>query len=269
MTFTDAALLGAVQGATEFLPVSSSGHLRLGQALLDSTPPSILFDIVLHIGTLVAVVAVFRAQIWRLIRGTFAVGGSIPWREREEVRRVALLIIGTIPTVIIGLAMKPLVGEGFPVVAVGALLIVNGCILLASSRVASADASEGDAPWSISPARALIIGVTQGFAILPGISRSGTTIVTGLFLGVRARDAAEFSFLLSIPAILGALVLMLGDAGEFAVSDVAALALGFVVAAVVGVVALLWLLNLLARARFHHFAWYCFAVGVLGITLGL
>lgn len=268
MTAVEAIFLGGLQGATEFLPVSSSGHLRLAEDILEATPPSIAFDVMLHLGTLIAVFLVFRRSIWAIAKGCLSLKGGTYW-ERDSVRKAGLMVAATIPTAIIGLLLRDPVEGAFPSHWVGALLIVNGLILLTTKRSARQHSPVDDDSWGISLPVALAIGVAQGLGVLPGISRSGITITAALLLKVRPRVAVEFSFLLSIPAILGALVLMFDDISDLGGHELSIALVGCAAAILVGIAALLWLMRLISKARFHHFAWYCFAAGAVGIVYGL
>ena len=276
MDLLAAILLGLVQGATEFLPVSSSGHLKLGEALLGTAEPDLLFDIVLHVGTLVAVCAVYRADILGVVSGCWKAARAVSRGEGldgalapEGARLALLVILASIPTAFIGLALKKSLPDITPT-AVGALLIVNAAVLVVSKTQPRGWLVPRTrlALWRIGIAGALAIGVIQGIAVLPGLSRSGLTITAALLVGVIRVDAARFSFLLSIPAILGALVLEF-DPKLF--SDAQGVRLfqygvGALVAAVSGYLCLRLLIRLLRRAAFHHFAWYCVAVGLTAIV---
>lgn len=281
MNLVDAGVLGAVQALTEFLPVSSSGHLRLGNAWLGvEGGHDLLFDIVLHLGTLLAVVAVYRRRIGFLLADLLRNLGKVTqgvrgWVGASEGARYALLvIIATLPTGVIGVLLKDVLdSDTVGVRVVGGLLLVNACILLLSKRFQDdARTDEEKSPFhvgGIGPREALLIGIAQGCAVLPGISRSGSTIVTALALGAWRMKAAEFSFLLSIPAILGAsLVEFDVDAILATDSGAAPYVLGAVISAGLGVLALLFLLRLLRSAQFHHFAWYCAVLGVAALLLG-
>lgn len=300
-----AIFMGALQGATEFLPISSSGHLRLAEPLFGASEPDLLFDIILHVGTLIAVCAVYRDAILQILRDLLASLRALLQRrdlvaalQPEGARLAVLIVLATLPTGVIGLALDDLVdGPWLTLAPVGALLILNGFILLASRRAPESatslsdhsgpdldaastggDAHSGASPtstsllshlnlWRITAPTALLIGVAQGFAVLPGISRSGLTITVCLMLAVEREQAARFSFLLSIPAILGALVLKF-DPAVFVAADPDRLlrfGVGALTAALVGYVCLILLIQLLKNARFHHFAWYCFVVGAIAI----
>lgn len=268
ITPTDASLLGALQGATEFLPISSSGHLRLAQDALSAHPPTILFDIALHVGTLVAVVIFFRRDVLNLIGG-LETNGEGGWFRSRAARQIGLLVLASIPTAIMGLALQPLVTDEIATPVVGGLLLVNGLILLLTRRRRGPDEPLPDGEWGISPWVALAVGLAQGFGVLPGISRSGITIATAMLFGIHGRSAAIFSFLLSIPAILGAVVLASGDLQTYSSDALPSLGLGMLVALIVGLACLKFLMGTIQRARFHHFAWYCFALGAVAIIWGL
>jgi undecaprenyl-diphosphatase len=276
MDLLAAIVLGLVQGATEFLPVSSSGHLELGEALLGASEPDLLFDIILHVGTLIAVCLVYRADIVSVVTGGYQ-GLSALVRgkgmraalEPPGARLALLVLIASVPTAIIGLGMKKALPEVTPTI-VGALLLVNAAVLVVSKT----PPRHWLAPrtplnlWRIGIAGALVIGIFQGIAVLPGLSRSGLTITVALLIGAVRVDAARFSFLLSIPAILGALILEF-DPALFSDADPdrwLRYGVGALVAGVSGYLCLRLLIRLLRRAAFHHFAWYCLAVGVSAIV---
>jgi len=250
------ALLAVVQGLTEFLPVSSSGHLVLCQELLEIEDAGILVEVALHVGTLLAVLAVYGADAWRVLRDLLA----------GDARELMLVVIGTLPVVIVGFAFEDAIEEHFQNpdgAAVG--LIATALILGLGDRGGRRALSQGRARQELDPRRALAIGCAQSLAVLPGISRSGATISTALLLGVAPDRAARFSFLLSIPAILGAALLMLPDArDELAAGEVQLLPLllASLLAGVLGWVALRTVLRLLDRGHFVWFAPYCALLGI-------
>lgn len=251
MNSWEALLLGFVQGATEFLPVSSSGHLVIGQSLLGIALPGVVFEVVVHVATLVSILLVYRTRVAELTRGLLAGRG-------EAWSYTALLVLATLPAVAAGLFLRgPIEALFEDPRAVGAALLVTGALLWTTRwslrREGWSDAGVGSA---------LAMGVAQSFALVPGISRSGATVVVGLWLGVEPREAAAFSFLMAVPAIGGAAVLQVAEAGPGA-SAVAgsALVLGGVAAAVTGVAAIRTFVALLRRRAFHHFAPYCWIVG--------
>lgn len=269
-----ALLLGLVQGLTEFLPVSSSGHLVVGSHLLRFTAPSLLFDVVLHVGTLLPVLWLYRVDLWGMLRGLGGVAAPArAWREDRGFRLGACVVIGTLPTALMGALLEDLFERLFssPVV-VGVTFLVTGAILMTSrlARQPAATDEPADSHLGLTPLRALLVGVAQGLAITPGISRSGTTITCGLLLGIERTMAARLSFLLSIPAILGAVVLQLRKlepAGGSALLWI--YAAGALAAALSGYLALRWLVRLVRRGSFHRFAYYLWPLGlaVLVVTL--
>lgn len=270
-------VLAIVQGATEFLPVSSSGHLSLGHAILGvSDDPPVLVDVVLHVGTLVAVVGVYRRDLTKVVVRSFAGLARPRQAVRDPYAKLGFMVVlATAATTVIALGLKDVV-EGTlrgPAI-VGGMLMLNGAILWSSRRVHRGetirDDSGDESPEAgLSWGKAGVIGVLQGLAVIPGISRSGTTITGALHMGTGGAVAARFSFLLSIPAILGALVLKLGELEAIGAVNWPRLLVGAAVAAVVGWVCLVLLLRLLNRARFHHFAWYCWALGLAAMGWAL
>ncbi len=249
-----AILLGVIQGVTEFLPISSSGHLVIFHDLFNFHDISVLFDVFLHVGTLVPVVIVFRNDIRALLT--------------TRRRWLALLALGTVPIVLAGLFLRHGIEREFQTIRwVGPLLLVNGGILLAGGRLAArlrfaARLRRTQAPGWL---HAAAVGIAQAVALLPGISRSGTTISTGLATGLDREDAARFSFLLAIPAILLALAAKLRDvvrgADAVAAHMWAPIVVGTLVSMLVGYAALRALLAVVRRRRLGWFGWYCLAVG--------
>jgi undecaprenyl-diphosphatase len=262
-----AMILGLVQGATEFVPVSSSGHLVLVPWLLRWPDPGLAFDITLHWGTLVAVVAVFWRDFWRLAVAWLR---SLRSRSLEEAEaRIAWwIILGTVPGVIFGLTLNNAVERLFSAPQVVAiLLLITAAILTLSERLSHRNRDLDEMTW----VDALLIGVGQAVAIMPGISRSGATIASGLLRGLKRETAARFSFLLSTPIILGAglpQLLELTQAGDLA-TQLPALILGFVAAALSGYLCIRFLLSYLQRHRLYVFAVYCAVAGIvcLGVAL--
>ena len=201
-----AVVLGVVQGLTEFLPVSSSGHLVMFQQWLPVTGDPLAFDLVLHLGTLVPVVLVYRADLWRVVTDVFQ--GEGRFTERPGVRLLALLVLGSIPTAAMGLGFEDQFHHLFSnPVSVGVAFAVTGAVLFATRWAPSGQTDERGMRWW----QAVLVGFAQGIAITPGISRSGSTIAAGLFLGMDRAYAARFSFLLSLPAIGGAFLLKAGQ----------------------------------------------------------
>jgi undecaprenyl-diphosphatase len=249
-TALDATLLGVVQGLTEFLPVSSSGHLVLAQEALGIEHKDITFELAVHLGTLVPIFMVYFSDLWQMTKAPF-------------VEKGPLLILGCIPTAAIGLGFEDFFQSLFN--SPGPLVFsfaITGGLLYATRFAPKGDKAALNLPW----ASALIIGIAQGMAITPGISRSGTTIAVALFLGTSRDFAARFSFLLSIPAILGAVLLQTRDLESGAHLDWTSLGIGAGVAAIVGYVALKLLIKLVNSGDFSKFAWYCWGMaGVAGL----
>lgn len=270
MNTFQAVVLGTIQGLTEFLPVSSSGHLVLGQHLFGLTEAKLFFDVSVHAGTLLAVMIFFRREIFSILKALVGLlvnrsGGAQPQAD-ADARLALLIVIGSVPTALIGLGFHRIADRLFSsVFIVGCCLLATGALLWAT-RWVRADES---GPPRFSAGKALVIGTVQGLAILPGVSRSGSTIAVGLFLGLPGDVAARYSFLLSIPAILGAQMLQvfdLGEPGNEAVLNTPVLA-GTVAAFVVGYASLAMLVYIVNRGRMHLFAPYCWIVGAGALAL--
>jgi undecaprenyl-diphosphatase len=251
VTLWESVLLGFVQGATEFLPVSSSGHLVIVQALLGVELRGVLYEVAVHVATLVSVLMVYRTRVAGIVRGSLA-------GEPEPLRYLGLLAVATAPAGVVGVFWKDAVEQLFesPVVP-GVALLVTGLILW-SAKAASERATESHPGWWT----ALLIGVAQAFALVPGISRSGTTVVVALWLGMEAREAAAFSFLMAVPAIAGAAVLQLPELGAVVGGPSGGVLLaGSLMAALTGVLAIRTFVAMLSRRAFHLFAPYCWLAG--------
>ena len=270
MNWIQALILGIVQGLTEFLPVSSSGHLVLLQNLFGLKQPELLFDVSVHVGTLMAVGAVFQREIRNILVSLLRIASlkraSGSWRtlydRNEEIRIVALIIAGSIPTALLGLLFKDAVDTVFGSVGiVGWMLLVTGTVLWLTRKTAASGRSLNETAIR----DALIIGLVQGLAITPGISRSGSTIAVALFLGIDREIAGRFSFLLSIPAILGALVLSFDPSLSHTSMPTEVILLGVFVSAIVGYGALKALLRLVKKGRIYRFAPYCWLIGALAL----
>lgn len=255
-------ILGTIQGLTEFLPVSSSGHLVLGQIYFNITQGGLVFDASVHMGTLVAVILVFLKDILEIFKSLVYYAGTRDKSGHEtNLALAAAIIIGSVPTAIIGLVLKKYEDILFTSsLLVGAMLLVTGCLLWISKRYYR---TEQGKPLTVS--RAVIIGIVQGLAVTPGISRSGSTIAAGLFTGLDRRTAARFSFLLSIPAILGAQILSIKDMMESQGHIDPATIYGTIASFIVGLAALKLLLKLVNTGKFHLFAPYCWLAGILAL----
>lgn len=263
MNWLEALVLAVVQGLTEFLPVSSSGHLVLAQTLFGIQPAAaFLYDIVLHLGTALAALVFYRGDIAGVLRGLLPPYAGAPPELLASRRLLLLLTAATVPTAAIGFAFKDFFEGLFASPsAVVAALVVTGAFLIASSLLRASGRPLENASWW----RAALVGVAQGAAIVPGISRSGSTIVAGLAVGLRREDAVRFSFLLSLPAILGAALLELRQppAGADGV-PLALTAAGFAVAAATGYLAILFVLRWTRAGKLWQFGLYCWAVAALG-----
>ncbi|SHF57450.1 Undecaprenyl-diphosphatase [Desulfacinum infernum DSM 9756] len=265
MDTLSAVALGALQGITEFLPVSSSGHLVIGQHLLGWQEPHLFFDVCLHVGTFLAVAVVFRKDIVQLVMGGFlwlrSPRKALNPSPDPSVRIFWLVALGTLPTAFMGFAFRDLVEQLFgSLISVGVALLLTGTVLWLTRRVSD---RPGRDALQIRWWEAVLVGVAQGFAITPGISRSGTTIAVALFLGFRREWAGRFSFLLFVPAVMGATLLEFLDLKVLPASEIGPIAAGTFVAAVTGYGALRVLLKVVKRGRFYVFAPYCWALGVL------
>lgn len=266
MDILQAIIIGLVQGLTEFLPVSSSAHLIFTQQALGLSDVGLAFDVLLHVGTLVAVVAYFFSDIISMIKGFFLSlidlkdGKFMGGVRRDPYKKLAwLTIIATIPVGIVGVLFNDLVESLFTGITVPAFfLLITGCLLYVSQRMNSG----GIDLSNITLKEALIMGCGQALAVLPGLSRSGTTIAAGLFSGLDKEFAAKFSFILSIPAILGAGVFQLKDLSGGNVEIEACIA-GFIVAVISGYLAISVLLKLIREKSLDIFAYYCWIVGAV------
>ena len=273
MTLLHAVLLGLIQGVAEFLPISSSGHLAIAEHLLGQAGAAEIpgfFDVLLHLGTLVAVFAAYWQDIRDMILEFFGgIGdlarGSTPSPVPPARRLILLIIVGTLPLFAV-LPVKDLVeGLGDNMYFVAGALLVTGCLLFASDRVRKGRKTERTA----SLVDVLLVGAAQAVATCPGISRSGTTITAGCFVGFERKFAVRFSFLLSIPAILGANILSVKDAIEAEIpwEEVPVYLAGVLVAAVVGYACIRLLKMIAEKGKFGFFAYYCWLAGVVTLVL--
>jgi len=254
----EALLLGIVQGATEFLPVSSSGHLVIAQTLLSVRVEGVAFEVAVHLATLVSILLVYRERAAGLVRGVL--GG-----DRASWEYVGLIVVATLPAGLLGVFARHQIEAMFdnPLVP-GLALLVTGAMLWSSRG--RLEGATGQCPtWGA----ALVIGIAQAFALIPGISRSGSTVVVALWLGLEAREAAAFSFLMAVPAIGGAAVLQLPDmlGGSPTGLSSSVLLVGGFAAGVTGILAIRTFVTMLARRSFHFFAPYCWVVGALYLGL--
>jgi undecaprenyl-diphosphatase len=263
MTIIEAIILGIVQGLTEFLPVSSSGHIELGTVLLGvQSKDNLLFSVVVHSAMALSTIVVFRQDIADLFRGLF----QFQWNE--SVQYIAKLLISMIPVGLIGVFYKDQIEAFFG----GDVLLVGFMLLLTATLLAMTYYSRKDG-GKVTYFKAIIIGMAQAIAILPGISRSGATIATALLIGVEKEKAARFSFLMVLIPIMGASLLEIKDFVEAPdqVSSISgmALLLGFIAAFVAGLLACKWMISIVKKGKLIYFAIYCFIVGVIAIITAL
>lgn len=304
MTVTQSVLLGLLQGAAEFLPISSSGHLAVMQRLFGLDDLPLLFDIMLHLATLLAVVLYFRKRLWVLIKAFFRWAARKPLLSNEAMqdaadkgilrelktssltrtdndarRTVEAIIFASIATGCIGLLLEKTV-KNIPVFVVCALFLSTAAVLAASNIIANKRAEKvqsahnensalSAAPLSFSSSPGLwasiIIGAAQGIGVLPGLSRSGMTISAALLCGLDGEAAGEFSFIISIPAILGAFLLQLKDIKTASAIGLLPIAAGMIAAFVAGYAALVFLMRIIKRGRLGWFAAYLVPAGILGM----
>lgn len=262
MTFLQALILGIIQGLTEFLPVSSSGHLEIAKVLFgdDSLPQeSLTLTVVLHFATALSTLVVFRKEVIEIFKGLF----QFKWNE--ELIFSLKIILSMIPAVIIGLFFEEELEALFSgrLVLVGVMLLITAVLLFLADRAKKTDKN-------VSNTNALIIGIAQAIAMLPGISRSGATISTSVLLGVDRERAARFSFLMVVPLIIGKVAkdLFTGEI-NFESSQIAVLGVGFLGAFIAGLLACTWMIALVKRSKLSYFAIYCIIIGLIAISYQL
>lgn len=256
----EAIVLGIVQGLTEFLPVSSSGHLELGKAILgDTTVPeeSLLFTVVLHFATALSTMVVFRRDIWEILNGLL----RFSWNE--ETQFITKIVVSMLPAAVIGVLFEEQLESFFggSIAFVGAMLIVTAVLLWLADRAKNTGKK-------VSFSNAFVIGIAQAIAMLPGISRSGATISTSVLLGNDKSKAARFSFLMVVPLIFGKIAkdIISGDLSSEA-ADMTTLGLGFTAAFIAGLFACTWMIALVKKSKLSWFAIYCLVVGLIAIVV--
>ena len=274
-----AMILGILQGLTEFLPVSSSGHLALGQCFFGMTEPNLFFDVSLHMGTLLAVGVVFREEIFSILNTLMMFAkallkghaggdslqkiGALP-----DMRFLFFIVIGSVPTALLGLFIKQYVDLLFRSLNfVGCMLLITGTFLWFTRNISSSTTEDNQGIMAMGWKHALLIGACQGMAVLPGISRSGATITAALFAGIDRETAARFSFLLSIPAIVGAEILSFKDFLSTGIVMDSSIVYGTLISFVVGYLALIALLKIVKNGKIHLFAPYCWVLGTIAIVI--
>ena len=279
LSYWQAIWMAIVQGLTEFLPVSSSGHLVLASQILGiQTDGGPLLEVILHIGTLIAVFIVYYKDVWSLIKeGVLLIVDGVrylvnkakyPFRMYPERKMVVMVLIASVPTAVLGLFVEAFLQDLFmsSAIAVGVMLLVTSALLLLSTKIKQGSKRVEKATYR----DALAVGIVQGIATMPGISRSGSTIVAGLAGGFDREFAIRFSFLISIPAIAGAslLTFIKADLAELA-ANAGPYLVGLVLSAAVGYLCIRTLLRMLKNHTFHYFGYNCGAVGVIAIICGL
>lgn len=261
MSIIEAIILGIVQGLTEFLPVSSSGHLELGKAILGAVPDpeaNMRFTVVLHAATALSTIVVFRKDILQLLKGLF----QFKWND--ETKFSLMIVVSMIPAAVVGVTLNDWLDQFFAgrVQFVGFMLLLTAVLLMAADK---AKATNKDVTFG----SAFIIGLAQAIAILPGISRSGATISTSVLLGIDKEKSARFSFLMVVPLILGKMAkdILDGALTQPGVDGVA-LTAGFIGAFVAGLFACQWMIKLVKKSKLMYFSIYCAIVGVIAIVVG-
>lgn len=270
MTTFEAILLGLVQGLTEFLPVSSSGHLVLVPELLGIPAPPLAFDVLLHLSSAIAVIGYFARDIGKMIKAYVAPRSMRPAEVKGWRRLLLFLIIGSIPAGIAGLVFGSFFERLFgSTLAVGIFLMITGLLMLTADAIIARSAGRRKTGKDMRPVDALVVGLFQALAIAPGLSRSGSTICAGVFLGFERSSAARFSFLLAIPAILGAGLVNLGDLRGGFGGQGGAYLLGALASLAASAFAVYGMLRFLRSHRFRPFVIYTLILGVLVVILSL
>ncbi|MBW2648254.1 MAG: undecaprenyl-diphosphate phosphatase [Deltaproteobacteria bacterium] len=271
MNLWEGILLGVIQGLTEFLPVSSSGHLVIAQSFIKGfQQPGVVFDVMLHFGTLLAVLVFLRREILDILISLMPVGwlhnsrrGTDSMRVHTGRKMALYIITGTIFTGVIGLSFEEKIHHLFTsATTVSFMLLITGALLFISDRFQG-----GRVEKDMNIIDSVVIGIVQGISLIPGISRSGSTIAFGIFRGLDGQTAARFSFLLSIPAILGAVVLESKYIGMIPPGDIVVYSAGMVVAAVTGFLTLGVLLFIIRKHKLSIFAYYCWILGIFTLII--
>ena len=262
MDTIDAILLGIIQGLTEFLPVSSSGHLEIGKAILgDNSLPkeSLLFTVILHFATALSTIVVFRKDILSILKGIL----KLQWNE--DLQFATKIAISMLPAVIVGLFFEEQLEQLFDgnIMLVGFMLIVTALLLYFGDKAKNTTKN-------VSYSNALLIGISQAIAMLPGISRSGATISTSVILGNDKTKAARFSFLMVIPLIFGKIAKdLLGGELSFNSGNITTLSIGFIAAFIAGILACTWMISLVKKSKLKYFSYYCLVIGCTAIVFSL
>lgn len=272
MVLLKALILGVVQGLTEFLPISSSGHLVLFQTLFGMKEPMIAFDIALHAGTLLAVLIYFRKEVlsilsdfWIFVSRCFCPCACAASSKTGNGGNLWFPIALTLlPTGVIAVLFKDFFESAFSnLMFVSIAWLVTGILLVLSAKFREGTRQLSGIGWVM----ALGIGLVQGIAIMPGVSRSGSTILAGMFFGIKTEDAARFSFLISVPAILAAIAMKMKEGMAYFFSHENEVLIGFAAAAISGYLVIKWLMSVIHKGKFFRFGYYCIFIGVLSLIL--
>lgn len=262
MNYLEAVLLGITQGLTEFLPISSSGHLEIGKAIMGFEalgPKSLIVTIVLHLGTAFSTIVVFRKEIYEIVLDSFKL-------KKNENKLFSLKIfISMIPAILVGLFFKNKIENLFSMnlIFVGTMLLITAFLLFIADQTLKNKKE-------ISYTSALILGIVQAVAILPGISRSGSTIAIAVLLGIDREKSARFSFLMVLPLIFGSMIKSFLDFGEtLEVSNLSSLFIGFISSFLFGIIACRWMISIVKQSQLKYFGFYCIIVGGLTLFYGL
>lgn len=277
MTLLESIFLGLIQGLTEYLPISSSGHLTLGSYFVEITDPETIlpFTVLLHVATVLSTLVILRQEVFWIFKGLFKLnpakeGESLMARLNEQQRYALAIVVSMIPVGIVGVFFKDYVEAAFE-----GLLVVGSCLLLTAVLLAFSYYAKPRQKENISIKDAFIIGLSQALAVLPGLSRSGTTIATGLLLGNKKDNMAKFSFLMVIPPILGEALLETIEMVKIGVSEAfggispMALTVGFITAFISGCIACKWMISIVRKGKLIYFAYYCLVAGVATIIISL
>jgi len=248
-------ILGVIQGLTEFLPISSSGHLYIFQYYLDFEDMGLALDVMLHLGTLLAVIIYFRTYLLQLFR-------KIVVANKSGGKELSIIIAGVFPTVILGLFFGELIESSRSINMIIFNYLIMGSILYLIKNKKNLN-------YDINYKTAIFIGFMQSFALLPGISRSGITIACAILVGIKKKEAVKFSFVMSIPLILGASIYKLGDIAILASNSIGVIFSGFIISAIVGYIAISWMMRIIEMNNFWRFSIYCWVMAIILLFSGI